>query len=161
MASGAEAPRRTWLDLLLVLGTVWMLALVVRASLQSADVEADIAVVSRDAKLLCEAFARFHDQNGVYPGIGGESFLDRDSLNPLRERGYYEGAVAARLSEGRVDAYVATDGRGANDEFWLEMSLKTDPTVRFLVARSDDAPLGGGRWREGAFIYRDGVLEPL
>ena len=48
-----------------------------------------------------------------------------------------------------------------NDEFWLEMSLESDPSIRFLVVRSDDAPLGGGRWREGAFVYRDGELRPL
>jgi len=161
MTNGIEPRRRTRIDLLLLGGTVWMLALMALAAFRSADTRADVAVVSREAKLLHEAFTRYHDQNGVYPGIGDGPAMGRKSLNPLRERGYYEGGVTARLAERRVDAYVASDGRGSNDEFWLEMSLESDPSIRFLVARSDDAPLGGGSWRDGAFIYRDGVLVPL
>ena len=41
------------------------------------------------------------------------------------------------------------------------MTLKRDPSIRLLVARSDDAPLSGGVWLDGVFIYRDGRLEPV
>jgi hypothetical protein len=138
-----------------------MLGVVARSAMHSAQIKADVDAVSREARVLHDAFARFHEQNGLFPGFGDEAFLDRDSLNPLRERGYYKGGLTDRLADRRVDAYVARDGRGTNDEYWLELSLTRDPSIRFLIARSDDAPLGGGKWRDGAFIWRDGMLEPL
>jgi len=150
-----------WIHLVLILGTAWMLGLVVRSAVHVAQVRADVEAVSREARELHDALARFHEQNRRFPGMDSEKQLDRASLDPLRERGYYDGRVTARLADLRVDAYVARDGRGTNDEYWLEMSLSRDPSIRFLVARSDDAPLGGGKWRDGAFIWRDGVLEPL
>jgi hypothetical protein len=151
----------SWIHLALILGTVWMLGLVIRSAVHVAQVRADVEAVSREAREIHDALARFHQQNRRFPGIGGEKQLDRASLDPLRERGYYDGRLSDRLADFRVDAYVARDGRGENDEYWLEMSLARDPSVRFLVARSDDAPLGGGSWRDGAFVWRDGILEPL
>jgi len=156
-----KAATRRWVDLLLLLGTLWMLGLVAKSAVQSANVKADTATVSQEAERLYDAFSRFHEQNGRFPGLDNEDSLEPASLNPLRERGYYKGHIVPKLADGRVDAYSAADGRGDNDEFWLEMSLDSDPSIRFLVVRSDDAPLGGGRWREGAFVYRDGVLRPL
>jgi hypothetical protein len=41
------------------------------------------------------------------------------------------------------------------------MTLDFDPTVRFLVADSDNAPLGGGNYMDGVFMYRDGTLHPF
>lgn len=160
MAKG-PARRRAWIDLLLLLVTLGALAGVTQEAMRSAEIKADLAVVSREARRLHAAFVRFHEQNGRFPGLRGEARLDRATLDPLRARGYYEGPIAARLAERSVDAYVSGDGKGSNDEFWVEMSLASDPSIRFLVARSDDAPLGGGQWREGAYVLRNGVLEPL
>ena len=39
------------------------------------------------------------------------------------------------------------------------MSLARDPAVRVLVARSDDAPMCGGEWCDGVFVFRNGNLE--
>ena len=41
------------------------------------------------------------------------------------------------------------------------MTLAAEPSIRFVVARSDNAPLGSGAWLDGAYILRDGRLEPL
>jgi hypothetical protein len=149
-----------WVDLLLLLGSVVLLVSSARAGLRAARIDADIGVVSHEAKQLYDAFVRFEEANGRFPAAHGEIALERISLDPLKRRGYYKGTVATRLVDGRVDAYVSS---GAEDrpEFWLEMSLVKEPGVRFLVARSDDAPLGGGKWRDGAFVFRDGELEPL
>ena len=84
-----------------------------------------------------------------------------ETLDPLARRGYYRGVMLAKLTNNRADAYDSPDDKGRNREFWLEMTLAMDPSVRILVAKSDDAPLSGGRWVEGVFIYRNGELEPL
>ena len=80
---------------------------------------------------------------------------------PLSRRGYYKGGITQFLLNQRIDAYDSPDDKGNNREFWVEMTLKRDPSIRFLVAHSDDAPLGGGVWRDGVFIYRGGKLEPI
>lgn len=144
--------------MLLLLGTLWFGGLVVRGAMRSAHVGADISVVSNEARQLHAALVRFHEQNGYFPA---SDVFDRASAEPLKRRGYYEGAVSKRLAAGAIDAYVVTAGDGQPREFWLEMSLARDPSVRFLVSRSDDAPLGGGAWRDGAFIHRDGELKAL
>ena len=41
------------------------------------------------------------------------------------------------------------------------MTLAFDPTVRFLVADSDNAPLSGGDYMDGIYLYRNGTLRTL
>jgi hypothetical protein len=97
----------------------------------------------------------------MFPNAWAEPGFDEVTLDPLRQGGHYAGLVNSKLLDGRIDAYDSPDETGENAEYWLEMTLARDPSIRFVVARSDDAPLGGGRWLDGAFIYRDGSLERL
>ncbi len=157
---GTKLGRRSWVDLLLLAGCAWALVAAAQAGLARSNVDADITVVSNEAKQLYAAFVRFHKNNERFPTGHGDSAAERDALDPLKRRGYYRGSVTTRLVDGAPDAYVSS-GSGGRSEFWLEMSLDSDPAVRFLVARSDDAQLGGGKWRDGAFVYRAGELEPL
>ena len=41
------------------------------------------------------------------------------------------------------------------------MTLAVDPAIRYVVARSDGAPLGGGSWLDGVYVLHDGRLERL
>jgi hypothetical protein len=41
------------------------------------------------------------------------------------------------------------------------MTLKADPSARVLVADSDDAPLSGGEYVDGIFLYKDGELKRI
>ena len=41
------------------------------------------------------------------------------------------------------------------------MTMDFDPTVRFLVADSNDAPLSGGTDMDGVYLYKNGVLRSL
>ncbi len=150
---------RIWVDLMLLICIAWSLTAVTREALRLAEVRSDVVTVSREARRIHDAFVRFHERNGHYPRVPDESGTT-DPLELLARRGYHRGPVTAKLTDGRLDAYLLRESP-RQDEFWLEMTLDRDPTVRFLIARSDDAPLGGGKWRDGAFIYRDGKLRPL
>lgn len=97
----------------------------------------------------------------MYPDEHGNPPFNPATLEPLRRRGYYTGAIGKYLVDGRIDAYDAPDDQGPNHEFWIEMTLASDPSVRILIARSDDAPLGRGTWTDGVFVVRDGRLEAL
>jgi hypothetical protein len=79
----------------------------------------------------------------------------------LVSAGYYDGRVASKLVGGQLDGYDSPDDAGLNQEFWVEMTLVYDPSIRFLVADSNDAPLGGGDYFDGIYLFRDGVLTPI
>lgn len=152
---------RKWLDLALVAAIVVLAAPLLRSAFRSSAIDADLRTVEVEAKRLYEALDRYYELHETFPASTGESGLDPHSLEPLRRRGYYRGTLPSRLVGQRLDAYDAPDDRGRDGEFWIEMTLARDPRVRFVVARSDDAPASGGRWLDGVFLCRDGELEPL
>ena len=96
----------------------------------------------------------------TYVKLANPSF-PLDTFEPLVSLQLYDGRVGSRLHNGRADGYGSPDDQGINQEFWLEFSLAYDPTVRFLVSDSDNAPLSGGKYYDGIYLFRDGVMTPL
>lgn len=148
---------RRWFDRCALAAIALMLVDGGWVAMQRAALEGDTRAVLLEAQELYAAFDRYHERNGAFPSSWVEPAFELDSFEPFRKRGYYSGGLPAKLRHRRADAYGSPDDRGANQEFWIELSLERDPAVRVLVARSDDAPLGGGEWRDGVFLYRDGV----
>jgi hypothetical protein len=152
---------RRWIDLgLLAVGCVFG-ALLFGAAIEQANVKSDIRIVKLEAEALYEAFESYNTRNNGYPGDYAGRAFDAETLDPLRKRGYYKGFIQNRLQNARIDAYGSPDDQGSNEEFWVEMTLARDPRIRFLIAKTDDAPLAGGEWRDGVFILRGGELKPL
>jgi len=158
--AGIVRVARALFDGLLAVALCYVVYLIGAAAVDAAGSRTQLRVLTNEAETLYEAFSRYNQRNHGYPSTHSGSRFDVGTLDPLRKRGYYRGSLTAHLLDRRADAYDSPDDLGPNREFWLEMTLRTDPSVRVLVARSDDAPLGGGNWLEGVFIYRDGVLEP-
>ncbi len=131
------------------------------ATFGRAEVRGDLRAVAIEARELFDAFELYRERNGGYPHTYLEPAFSTATLEPFRRRGYYDGGILAQLRRGEADAYGSPDDRGIDQEFWLEMTLDSDPTIRILIARSDDAPMSGGRWCEGVFVFRDGDLVPL
>jgi hypothetical protein len=94
----------------------------------------------------------------MYPFAANSPQFQLDTFEPLGSMGYHRGGASARMLGARADGYDSPDDQGDNREFWLEYSLAYDPSVRFVVADSDNAPLSGGQYIDGIYIYRDGVL---
>ena len=149
---------RGGLDAILALALVYVLYLIGSAALARAGSRTELRVLTAEARTLYDALGRYNERNHGYPTTHGESPFDLQTLDPLRKRGYYRGPLTSYLIDRRVDAYESPDDEGPNREFWIEMSLRSDPSIRILVARSNDAPLGGGMWREGVFVFRNGAL---
>jgi type II secretory pathway pseudopilin PulG len=148
-------------DAMLFVAILCVLSLIVGPVLRSSQVKADLRLMELEGATLYEAFAAYYEQHREYPNAYAHPELQIDTLDPLSRRGYYKGGITQFLLNQRIDAYDSPDDQGNNREFWVEMTLKRDPSIRFLVAHSDDAPLGGGIWRDGVFIYRGGKLEPI
>ncbi len=152
---------RKVLNLLLLAAIATVSTQLLGQAFHRANVRADIQIVARESHLLLGALDKYFSRHGAYPSSYSQAAFDLDSLDPLRSRGYYNGYLTTKLFDNRVDAYGSPDDRGQDQEFWIEMSLASDPTVRFLIVRSDDAPLGGGQWHEGVFLVRAGRLESI
>jgi hypothetical protein len=152
---------RMLVDGLLLVAVVGLGYLIAASAVAGANSKRELRLLSNEARLVYEAFDRYHERHHSYPSTYTAARFDPQTLNPLRKRGYYTGPITGYLLDRRVDAYDSPDDRGPDREFWLEMTLRSDPSIRVLVASSDDAPLGGGAWLDGAYLFRDGEIEPL
>ena len=152
----------TLIELLLVLAIIVIVAAIVVPLLHQVIVKSSISTVAAEAETVYDAFQRYYARENEYPHEAvGNLVFDLDTFEPLRSSGYYVGDITDELLGGKADAYDSPDDRGPNSEFWLEMTLKADPSVRILVADSDDAPLSGGDYVDGIYLYRDGELKPI
>ena len=152
---------RVLIDLLLAVGTLVMLGLVLLDAVEAVEADAHRKMLEAEARQLYEAMDRFHQRYGSFPDAHGEGGFELDTLEPLQRRGYYRNHLTGLIRGQRLDAYDSPDDRGLNQEFWLEMTLADDPAIRYVVARSDDAPVSGGKWLDGVHVCRDGLLEAL
>jgi hypothetical protein len=149
---------RAVIDTVLAVALCYLLYLIGSAAASAANVRTELRVLTQEAGVLFDGFQRYNERNHGYPPTYSGSPFDVESLDPLNKRGYYRGSLTGHLRDLRVDAYDSPDDLGPNREFWVEMTMRADPSIRILVARSDDAPLAGGTWREGVFVFRDGEL---
>lgn len=158
---GAGARQRqgfTLIELLIVVVVLSLLASIALTRLHKAVVKARIAAVISEGKALHAAFNTFYVDYNQYPNATSSPSFQLDTFDPLRSRGYYAGAVTDLLQGSAADAYDSPDDEGPNQEFWLQLTVEADPSVQIVVASSDNAPLAGGRWLEGVFMFKDGEL---
>lgn len=149
------------LELLIVVAIIGLLTAIAIPGLRSAIVKAHISAVAADCRTLYNAFSQYHIDHQKFPNASTAPKFDLVSFEPLRREGYYRGRVVEKLEGGSADAYDSPDKAGDNAEYWIEMTLKIDNSIRFLVANSDEAPLAGGRMMDGIFMYKNGVLTPI
>jgi prepilin-type N-terminal cleavage/methylation domain-containing protein len=145
----------TTVELLISLAIIGVLSAIAIPELQDARIRSEMRAVTSDLRSVHTAFKMYYRDHGEYPDSGAAFNLV--NFNPLFNEGYYSGLITARMINGRADDYGAPDDLGTNQEFWLELTLKRSTRIRFLVADSDDAPLGGGERYDGVYVFDDGV----
>jgi hypothetical protein len=161
-AKGTKVPGiRTWIDLALAITLVAVCSQIALPAIQAARRREALQPVAQEAHALYSAFMKYRERNGSFPDVTSDPPFDPDTFEPLRRRGYYTGKLSNYLLGGRIDAFDAPDDRGVNHEFWIEMTLASDPNVRILIASSDNAPLGRGSWADGVYLVRGGRMEAL
>jgi hypothetical protein len=159
----AAGPKKQGRMLNLFIGAllIAVICMMVAQGMHEANVKAELRIAVREAKSLEEGLQVYRQRNGNYPHPYNAPAFDEMTLDPLRRRGYYSGPLTSALLNGRLDAYHAPEDQGNDQEYWVEMTLQSDPSIRILVARSDDAPIGGGRWLEGVYVFRQGKLKQV
>lgn len=148
----------TLIELLIVVAIIGILAGIAIPLLLDAMLRANIAAATADGKAIHSAFLQFHVDNHMYPFAVSAPAFELDTFEPLVSMGYHSGNATGRMLGQTADGFDSPDDQGLNQEFWVEFTLAQDPTVRFVVADSDNAPLAGGQYIDGVYIYRDGVL---
>ena len=151
----------TLIELLIVVAIIGILMGIAIPMLHRAVIRAEISAIGAEAKTLYTAFSQHYIDQDKYPNAANAPIFQLDTFEPLVTLGYYSGDLMKKLQNRQADAYDSPDDLGMNREFWLEMTLRRDPTIRFLVADSDNAPLSGGKYMNGVFLYRNGVLTPI
>ena len=149
------------LELLVVVAIIAILVAISVPLMRDAIVRAHISAAATDAKAIYVAFKRHHMDTSMYPYASQDPSFQLNSFEPLVSMGYYDGRLLYRLRGETADGYDSPDDNGVNQEFWLEVTLGYDNTVRFLISDSDDAPLAGGRYMDGIFLFKNGELTPL
>ena len=141
------------LEVLVVFAVIASLVAIVIPVMLDALRRSHIRAGAANARTLHTAFKQYRIDHEFYPETA--SLTD---FEPLVSAGYYRTAgFAVALEGGQADGYGSPDDTGTNQEFWLEMTLQFDPTVRFLVCDSDDAPLGGGDRYDGVYVFDNGT----
>jgi prepilin-type N-terminal cleavage/methylation domain-containing protein len=148
-------------ELLVVVAIIAVLMGITLPMMQSAMLRAHVGAMSSDARVIHMAFKQYFLDYEMYPNSVDAPAFDLETFEPLVSDGYYDGRIVERLEDEQADAYDSPDDRGINQEFWIEMTLAFDPTVRFLISDSDNAPLAGGTYMDGIFLYKNGVLHAL
>jgi type II secretory pathway pseudopilin PulG len=149
------------LELLIVMSIIFIISSMLIPMMRAALLRAHVSAIATDAKILHGAFKQYFVDMNMYPNASDAPAFDLATFEPLVSAGYYDGRVAPKLVDEQADGYDSPDDRGLNQEFWLEMTLSYDPSIRFLVADSHDSPLGGGGTFDGIYLFRDGVLTPI
>jgi len=151
----------TVIELLIAVAIIGLLAATIVPMVASAMLRARVNAVSAESKLVYTAFRQHFVDLEEYPNASSSPNFELGTFEPLVALGYYDGSILSQLANGQADGYDSPDDQRNNREFWVEMTLEADPSVRFLVADSDNAPLGGGTYRNGIYLYRDGALTPI
>jgi prepilin-type N-terminal cleavage/methylation domain-containing protein len=149
------------IELLVVVAIIAVIMGIMVPLMQSAMLRAHVGAMASDSRIIHNAFKQYFIDYDMYPNSTDSGAFELDSFEPLVAEGYYDGRVLEKLADKQVDSYDSPDDQGINQEFWLEMTLAFDPTVRFLVADSDNAPLSGGDQADGIYLYKNGSLHSL
>lgn len=158
MQKRSAQPGFTLIELLVVVAIIGIISAIAVPLLQRAILRAEVGAAAAEARSVYTAFKRHHVDLDAYPNASSSPTFKVDTFEPLTTLGYYDGAIIDRLLGDKADAYDSPDDMGQNREFWLEMTLAYDPTIRLLVADSDNAPLTGGVYADGVYVYQNGVL---
>jgi len=148
----------TLVELMIVTVLIAVMASIASPKLRAVLVRAHLSSVVADGKILSQGFAEFYAEGYAYPNAISRPYFDLTTFEPLRSMGFYQGDMFDRLNGGQADGFDSPDDRGSNQEFWVLLTLRIDPSYQVVVASSDNVPLAQGEWLEGVYTFRDGEL---
>lgn len=144
----------TLIELMVVVVIVGILAALAQAGYSKLRLRAEVVSVAAECRMLYTTFEVYAAENGRYPNATSNPTFQLDTFEPLE----YAGNLQSHLVGHKADAYDSPDDQGSNKEFWLVMTLAADPSIRFVIASSDNAPGASGTWLEGVYEIKNGQV---
>jgi len=163
----------TLVELIIVVAIIGILAAIAIPRYFDYKARSERAVIITDCNSIYRGFIVYYIENNEYPyaSEGPADYI----FNPVNFRPLTNPDVAGmdlgleinvRNLLARVDyeAYDSPDEDiGDNQEFYLVLKWKVDPTLRFIVAQSfsteyDGTLVDGGNWLDGIYMSRGGRL---
>ena len=148
----------TLIELMIVTVIVGLLAGIAGLVTRDLQVKAHLTSVVADGRILFHGLEEFYVNNYMYPNATSNPAFDLVTFEPLRSMVGYQGSINARLLNGQADAYDSPNDRGPNQEWWVQMTLRIDPSFQVVMAVSDNVPLLPGVWMQGVYTLEDGAL---
>jgi prepilin-type N-terminal cleavage/methylation domain-containing protein len=148
----------TLIELMIVTVIVAILAGIASFATRGVQVKAHVASVVADARILFHSLEEYHAINYQYPNATSSPAFNLTTFEPLRSVAGHQGSVNNRLLNGQADAFDSPNDQGSNQEWWLQMTVRIDPSYQVVIAASDNVPLFPGTWLQGVFTFEDGVL---
>lgn len=146
----------TLIELMIVTTIVAILASIVLTGFNKVLLKVHLNSVVADGRVLYKGFQDWYADHYMYPNASSDPAFDVETFEPMTSRGYDVGNMADRLENEQAAAYDSPDDEGNNQEFWITMNLKLDPSYTVVVASSDNVPVNEGTWYEGVFVFKDG-----
>jgi len=147
-------PGFTLIELLVVTVIIAILASLAQNRYAHLREKAEVVAVASECKALYMAFQIYATEHGTYPNATSSPTFQLDTFEPLE----YGGNLQSHLVGDKADQYDSPDDQGSNKEFWLVMTLARYPSIRFVVASSDNAPVASGQWLEGVYEVKGGQV---
>jgi prepilin-type N-terminal cleavage/methylation domain-containing protein len=117
-----------------------------------------------DGRTLFQAFTQYNIDHSEYPPCctPADEALKVDTLHPLTRDGYLRtgGGIVAKLQGQEITAYDSPDQPTSNHDFYALMVNARDPSIKVLIADTDQYPPHNGDILYGIYVVQeDGSLE--
>ena len=166
----------TLIELIIVVAIIGIIAAIAVPQYNEYKTKSERAVIISDCNAIYRGFIVFYIENNFYPfaSSGDNDYLfNPATFAPLDNSTDKMGGMNLGLELNiknllkRVDfeKYDSPDlPLGDNQEFYLVMKLKADPTLKFIAAQSfstkyaDGTPVDGGNWLDGVYMSKGGKI---
>ncbi len=133
--------------------------------------QAERAAIISECRSLYRAFVVFFITHDEYPYADvGEYLFDLNTFTPLTDAGDMDWSpldidlerFRDKLAGRKAEKFDSPDDMGDNQEIFLILPWAKDPSIKFVVAASDNViyedgtSVDGGNWIDGVYISQGG-----
>lgn len=167
----------TLIELIITVAIIGILSAIAIPNFQRYVQRSKRTSIVSDARAIYRAFVIYFLENGEYPyASSGDAnkIFNLTSFAPLTNSSLMGGSpfneidlgrLKRELQNNRAEAFDSPDDTlGDNQEFYLVLAWREDPSVKFIVASADNVKYAdgtlveGGAWLDGVYTSKNGTI---